>query len=192
VLAFTSWEFLSVSITTGKKLWAVRLDGSEKECTPLVYKDLILFSDYRECPRAIRLEKSDRGLTAKDVWKGDGPTPYMSSPVLEGDLVFGMSARGAGSFFCLDPRTGRTLWEGGRKEVFGYAAVLNARSAVLLLTPRGRLVVVKPTGKEYAPIAEYRVSDRQTWAHPIFLGDRILIRDETSLRSYRIDADPHN
>jgi hypothetical protein len=33
------------------------------------------------------------------------------------------------------------------------------------------------------------VSDKQTWAHPVFLGDRILIRDDTTLRSFRIPQD---
>jgi outer membrane protein assembly factor BamB len=187
VVAFTSWDLLGVSSTTGKKLWAVKVDGSEKNCTPVLYKDLIIYADYKERPRAIRLEKGEKGITPKEIWKGDGPTPYMSSPVREGDLLFGMSARGRGCFFCLDATNGKTLWESEEKEVFGYAAIVNAKSVLLFLTPRGRLVVVKPNGKEYELIAEYKVSDRQTWAHPIFLGDRILIRDEQTLRSYRIE-----
>ena len=57
------------------------------------------------------------------------------------------------------------------------------------LTDRGRLVVVKPGGKEYEPVAEYKVSDRPTWPHPVFLGDRILVKDDTTLRSLRIEPD---
>jgi outer membrane protein assembly factor BamB len=190
VVALTSWDLLGVSIATGKKLWAVKLDGSEKNSTPLLYKDTIIFADYKERPRAIRLEKGEKGIVPKEVWKGDGPTPYMNSPVIQGDLMFGMSARGAGCFFCLDPRTGKTLWESDQKQVFGYASTLGAGNVVLFLTPRGRLIVVKADGKEYEPIAEYTVSDHQTWPHPVFLGDRILIKDETTLRSFSIRDGP--
>jgi outer membrane protein assembly factor BamB len=187
VVALTSWDLRGVSAATGKKLWAVRLEGPEKNSTPVLYKDLIIVADYKERPRAIRLEKGDKGITPKEVWKGDGPTPYVSTPVLEGDLLFGMSVQRRGCFFCLDARTGKTLWESDEKQGFGFASVLNAGSVWLFLTEKGRLVVVKPNGKEYEPIAEYKVCDRPTWPHPVFLGDRILIRDDLTLRSFRIE-----
>jgi hypothetical protein len=50
--------------------------------------------------------------------------------------------------------------------------------------------VVKADGTGYEPIAEYTVSsDRPTWAYPVFLGDRILIKDDTTLRSFLIEPD---
>jgi outer membrane protein assembly factor BamB len=186
VVLFTSWNLRGVSLATGKTLWGLKLDGPEKNSTPLVYKDLIIFCDYREPLRAIRLEKGEKGITPKEVWKADGPAPYMSTPVLAGDLLLGTSARGRGSFFCLDARTGKTLWEGGEKGVLGYTSVLGAGGVVLFLTNKGRLVVVRAGGTEYEPIAEYKVSDRLTWAHPVFLGDRILIKDDQTLRCFRI------
>jgi outer membrane protein assembly factor BamB len=183
VVALTSWDLLGVSLATGKRLWAVKIEGPEKNSTPLLYKDLIVFAVHKERPRAIRPEKTEKGLVPKDVWKGDGPTPYMSTPVVQGELMFGSSARGAGGLFCLDPKTGKTLWESDQKQVFGYASVLGAGNVVLFLTHKGRLVVVKASGTEYEPLAEYQVSDTQTWPHPVFLGNRILIRDEHTLRS---------
>jgi outer membrane protein assembly factor BamB len=189
VVLFTSWNLRGVSLATGKTLWAVKLDGSEKNSTPLLYKDLILFADYKEPLRAVRLEKGEKGITAKEVWQADGPAPYMSTPVIAGDLLFGMSVRRHGSFFCLDARTGKTLWQSDERQGFGYASVVNGGSVWLFLTERGRLVVVRPGGKEYDPIAEYKVSDTQTWAHPVFLGDRILIRNQTTLRALAIQDD---
>jgi outer membrane protein assembly factor BamB len=188
VLTSTSWDILGLSLATGKKLWSVRVEGSEQHSTAVVYGDCIIFADYKDRPRAIRLERGASGITPREVWKGDGPAPYMSSPIIEGNLVFGSSVRGRGCFFCLDARSGKTLWQSDEREGFGYATVLNARSVLLFLTVRGRLVVVKPDGEKYQPIVEYQVSDRQTWAHPVFLGDRILIRDDLTLRSFRIEA----
>jgi outer membrane protein assembly factor BamB len=189
VVLFTSWNLRGVSLTTGKTLWALKLDGSEKNSTPLLYKDLIIFADYKERLRAIRLEKGEKGLTPKGVWVADGAAPYMSTPVLDGDLLFGASVKGGGCFFCLDAKTGKTLWESDDGYRFGYASVVNAGGAWLFLTERARLFVVKPTGRAYEPVAGYQFDNRPTWAHPVFLGDRILVRDDTTLRSLRIEPE---
>jgi len=45
---------------------------------------------------------------------------------------------------------------------------------------------VTPSGKAYKPIAKYRGSATSTWAHPVFLGDRVLIEDATRLRLFRL------
>jgi hypothetical protein len=60
---------------------------------------------------------------------------------------------------------------------------------LLFLKDRGLLTVVKPSATAYEPIAEYRVSDSPTVAHPVFLGDRILIKDVSTLKSFRIEQD---
>jgi outer membrane protein assembly factor BamB len=186
VVTFTSWNLLGVSSATGKRLWRVDapFDGEERCITPVLYKDLLIFAEYKKPPRAIRLEKSASGITAKDVWTAKGLRLYYSSPVPAGDWLFGFSTR-KGCFFCLDARSGNTLWESDGRPV-GNASILNAGGVLLFLTDRGQLIVVRPGGKAYEPIAEYRVSDTDTHAHPVFLGDRILIKDRTTLRSFRI------
>jgi outer membrane protein assembly factor BamB len=185
VATFTSWNLLGIS-REGKRLWRVDapFDGQERCITPVVYKDLLIFAEYKKPPRAIRLEKTASGLAAKDVWEAKGLSLYYSSPVLAGDHLYGFSTR-KGTFFCVDARNGKVLWESGNRRV-GNVSILNAGSALLFLTDRGQLVVVKPSAKAYEPIAEYQVSNNETHAHPVFLGDRILIKDATTLRLFRI------
>jgi outer membrane protein assembly factor BamB len=192
VVTFTSWNLVGISLATGKRLWRVDapFDGQERCITPVVYKDLLIFAEYKKRPRAIRLEKNALGIVARDVWEGNGPTLYMTTPVLVGDLLFGASSRGRGCFFCLDARSGKTCWESDERQGVGFASVVNAGNVLLFLTDRGRLVVVKASSERYEPIAEYKVSDRSTWPHPVFLGDRILIKDDLTLRSFRIGPDP--
>jgi outer membrane protein assembly factor BamB len=189
VLTYSAWNPACVSLATGKKLWGTGPGGSGMPCTtPLQYKDLIVLADNMDSPRALQLERGDTGLTARDVWKAKNLPLYYSSPVVVGDLVFGMSTRKGGCFFCLDAASGKTLWEsnGGQG---GYASFLSAGSVVLVLTDRGRLLVVKASGTAYEPIADYQVSDSQTEAHPVLLGDRLLIKDAAALRSFRIEPD---
>jgi RNA polymerase sigma factor (sigma-70 family) len=187
VVTYSSSNAASVSVVTGQKLWRVGSGGvGQPHTTPVRYKDLVILNDILQPLRALRLEQKDKGITAKEVWKAKGLPIGYSSPVIVGDLVFGMSSRKNGCFFCLDAATGLTRWEseGGQGD---YASILTAGGILLFLTEKGRLLVVKPSSTAYELIAEYQVSDTDTHAHPVFLGDRILIKDGTSLRSFRIE-----
>jgi outer membrane protein assembly factor BamB len=190
IVTFTRSELLGVSAITGKLLWRTRCyHGYFENCvTPVQYKDLLIAAGRMEPPRAFRLEKGAKGIMPMEVWKAKAAPSYMSTPVVAGDWLFGHTDQKMGQLYCMDAKTGEILWlSEGR--MGSYATILNLGSAWLVLTNQGRLVVVKPGGKNYEPIAEYKVSDKQTWAYPVFLGDRILIRDDTTLRLFRIERD---
>jgi outer membrane protein assembly factor BamB len=187
VVTLTANNFLGVSAATGKLLWQLRCyDIHNENClTPVQFKDLLIYAGRHDRPHAIRLEKSKAGITAKEVWKGDGPKLYMSSPVLQGDLLYGLATQKIGQLFCASARTGKTLWRSDGR-LGAYASILNAGSVMLVLSDRGELIVCKASGTAYEPIAKYRVPDTPTYAHPVFLGDRILIKGKDTLRSFRI------
>jgi outer membrane protein assembly factor BamB len=190
LVTYSAWNPAGVSAATGRKLWGMGPGGAGMpSTTPVQYKDLILLADNLDSLRALRLERGERGITARQVWKAkDDLKLYYSSPVVAGDLVFGMSTRNQGCFFCLDATSGKTLWESAGRQG-GYASILNLGSALLFLKDRGQLLVVKPSATAFELVAEYRVCDRPTLAHPVFLGDRILIKDDLTLRSFRIEPD---
>jgi len=190
LVTYSAWNAAGVSAATGQKLWRVGPGGGGMPCTtPVPYRDLIILADNLDILRALRLERGDRGIQAKEVWKAEGSLKlYYSSPVVASERVFGMSTRQGGCFFCLDANSGKTLWVSDGSQG-GYASIVSLGSVVLFLKDRGQLLVVKPSAAAFEPIAEYRVSDRGTIAHPIFLGGRILIKDDVTLRSYRIGED---
>jgi outer membrane protein assembly factor BamB len=195
VVTLTQGNFMGVSAATGKRLWSLHVPRFDLEqcLTPVQYKDLIIFAESGQPLRAIRLTKGDKEMTATEIWRAKGHDMHMSSPVLAGDWLVGFSSQKLGHLFCLDAATGQTLWQspgrlGGRAA--GYASIVNAGSVWLALTNAGRLIVVKPSGTAFEPIAEYQVADGGTDAHPVFLGDRILIKDDTTLRCFHIAPDP--
>jgi outer membrane protein assembly factor BamB len=190
VVAVTSSALVGLAATTGRKLWSVPLDGEHVTNSPILYKDLIIYADWKKPVRAFRLEKGKSGIAAKEVWEGNGPRVTESTPVVKEKLLFGASSQRAVRFFCLDADSGKTLWESEDRQAFGYTSILHAGSVVLFLTNKGRLVVAKPSATAFEPIAAYQVvSEIPIWAHPVFLGDRILIKDTTALRSFRIEQD---
>jgi RNA polymerase sigma factor (sigma-70 family) len=187
VVSFSFGRGVGVSVASGKKLWREGPGGGGQPCTtPVQYKDLLILNEEQQPLRALRLEKGDKGLVPKEVWKSKDLPLYYSSPVVVGDLVFGMSTRNGGCFFCLDAPTGKTLWESDGKQG-GYASFVSLGSVLLILKDRGQLLVVKPSAAAFEVVAEYQVSDRATMAHPVFLGDRLLIKDDQTLRCFRVE-----
>jgi outer membrane protein assembly factor BamB len=81
VVTVTQNHFLGVSAATGKMLWRLPIPRWDlQQCiTPVLYKDLIIFAESGEPLRAIRLEKGDRGITAKEVWKAKDHTRSATS-----------------------------------------------------------------------------------------------------------------
>jgi outer membrane protein assembly factor BamB len=197
VVTVTQGHFLGVSAATGKLLWRLSVPRWDlQQCiTPVQYRDLLILADSGEPLRAIRLEKGDKGITPREVWKAKAHTSngyHTCSPVLAGDWLVGFSGQRIGHLFCLDASTGQTLWRSDGRfgaNAGGHASIVNAGSVWLALTNRGHLVVVKASGTAYEPIAEYQVAEHGTDAIPVFLGERILIKDASTLRCFRIEQE---
>src|SRR5207248_558807 len=108
---------------------------------------------------------------------------YMSTPVLRGELLFGMSTSRGGEIFCANAGTGKTLWRAARKGGQN-AALVNAGPVLLVLTTEGRLSVLKPSATRYDPVATYKVAETPTWAHPAVVGKWVLVKDQTALAAW--------
>jgi outer membrane protein assembly factor BamB len=191
LVTVTQNQFLGIAAATGKLLWRLPVPRWDlQQCiTPVCYKDLLIVAESGEPLRAIRLEKSDKGVTTKEAWKADGHTRsgyHMSSPVLAGDWLLGFAGEKSGHLFCLDAKTGQTLWQ-SEGRLGSNASIVKAGGVWLVLTNGGQLKVVKVSGTAYEPIAKYRLAERGTDAYPVFRGERILIKDDTILRSFRIE-----
>jgi hypothetical protein len=111
---------------------------------------------------------------------------YMNSPVLAGDLLFGFSHLKKGQLFCLDPRTGATLWTGPPR-AGDSAAILASATTLFALTPDAQLIIAKPTEKALVEIRRYEVADSPTWAHPVVLPDGVLIKDLKTLARWSVN-----
>ena len=184
LVTFTQKEYVGVDIANGKILWRLpsKTQYDENIVTTVVYKDLLIFSREGQGTAAIRLVKQANTIVPQEVWRNTDNQLYMNSPVLQGNSLFGFSDKAKGQFFELDAETGKTIWQSPGR-MGENAAILNLGGKVLLLlTNEGNLIVQPVASKTYAPVAQYTVATSQTWAHPLVLGKRILIKDETSLK----------
>ena len=148
--------------------------------TPLAYRDLLIFSGINKGVFALRLGYSNNQWTTTEVWRNKEVSLYMNSPLLVGSTIYGMSHRNKGQFFALNADTGKTIWTGDPRQ--GENALLaQANGFVFALTNDAELVVINTNGKLPSVAKKYKAADSATWAHPAFVGNRVLVKDANSL-----------
>ena len=185
LVTFMQKDLVGVDLGSGKLLWKLpsKTRYDENINTAVGYKDLLIFSREEQGLAAFRFAKQGTEIAPQQVWVNRDAELYMSSAVLQGNLVVGMTARQKGQFYAVNADTGETVWQSPGR-MGENAAILNLGNKVLLLlTNEGNLVVQPAGAKTYAPVAQYSVASSPTWAHPLVMGNRILIKDETTLTS---------
>lgn len=185
VVTYTQKEFVGIDAANGKKLWNIASKTAyDTNCvTPLLYKDTLIFALEDQGMFAVRIVKKGASYETQEVWKNEENKLYMNSPVLNGNLLFGLSTKKKGQFFSIDADTGKTLWQ-SEGRMGENAAIINAGKVLFLLTNDANLFVANLNSKSFEQLAKYTVATSQTWAHPVLLGNRILIKDEKTLSSH--------
>lgn len=186
VVTFMQKDFVGAEMTTGRLLWKLpsKTRYDENIVTAISYKELLIFSREDQGLAAIRLVRQGNEIVPREVWRNTDNQLYMSTPVLQGNLLVSLSERQKGQFFAINADTGKTVWQSPGR-MGENAAILNLGGKVmLLLTNEAKLLVLSATANEFVPLAEYSVANSPTWAHPVVIRNRVLIKDETTLGSW--------
>jgi len=181
-------EIIGVSVADGKLLWSIPFTTPyvQNIITPIVFKDLLLFSGLEQGVFAIRVTRNGPTWKTEKVWENRSASFYMSDPVINGGQLFGMSHRNKGQFVALDAATGKILWE-TKGRVGDNTAVLAGGDKLFLLTSDAELIVAQANGAAFQEIKRYAVAKSTTYAHPVLAGKNILVKDSDSLTLWSID-----
>jgi len=182
---------VGLSSQTGQLLWKLPFETAYRQniVTPLVWRDLIIFSGIYKGVTAIRVRRDSQSpnasWTTEQVWHNREFSIYMSSPILTGDLLWGHSHRNKGQFFCLDAATGRALWSGEPRQG-EHASLYYAYGQLFLLNEMGDLLITTPDPRQPRLLRQFHLGESPLWAHPVIYRNQILVRDQTHLRLYRL------
>jgi outer membrane protein assembly factor BamB len=181
-------NIIGVNAANGELLWQIPFTTEyvQNIVTPVLYKETLIFSGLDKGTFAVKFAKSDGKLKPETVWENKEVAMYMNSPVLNGDYLYGMSHKKKGQFFCLDVKTGTTVWTSAGREGEN-AAILNAGSVLFLLDEGAELTIANASEKKYEVLKKYTVAQSATWAHPAVIGKQILIKDYASLALWSIE-----
>lgn len=180
-------KILGIEASSGQPLWSLPFvtPCDQNIVTPLLAGDLIIVSSLDKGTMAIRLARDGARWDPGIVWHTQEVSMYMSTPVLRGGRVLGLSHKQKGQFFALDAKTGAVRWKSADDQGQNAALVLVGDS-VLALQGDGRLVVLRTDGDSFSPLASFEVAQSATFAHPIPTSMGILIKDERTLSLHAI------
>jgi outer membrane protein assembly factor BamB len=187
-VTLTDKSVIGISVNSGKLLWKLPHpdEWNENIVTPVLYGKTLIISGVRQGTRAVKVTRGGDSWSLTPVWHNPKVSMYMSSPVLDGNLLYGLSQLRKGQFFCLDAGTGEVLWMTDGREG-PSAALLHTPQLMFVLTNDADLIVARKSAKGFEPIARYKVSDSSTFAHPIILGRQILIKDASALTLWSLE-----
>jgi outer membrane protein assembly factor BamB len=186
VVTFTEQRLIGLSLDRGQLLWEVPFTTAYEQnaVTPLVQGGVLIYSGLDRGVRAARVVRRGAGWALEQRWEDPEVAFYMSSPVADGGVVYGLSHKKRGEFVALDAETGRLRWRSEGRQGENAALVVLPR-ALLLLTTEGELVVAAKGGERFAPLATYTVASTPTWAHPAVVGAGIVVKDAESVTLWR-------
>jgi outer membrane protein assembly factor BamB len=182
IVTQTQKSIAGFAAQTGELLWQIPFETEyvQNIVTPVVYKQTLILSGIDKGTMAIRAVKRAKKWETERIWDNQEVSMYMSSPVVRGDYVFGFSHKRKGQFFCIDARTGKTLWTDNGRDG-DNAAIVGADQYLFLLTDGADLIVARNNPKQFEVLKKYSVAESPTWAHPVIVGNGVLIKDASTL-----------
>ena len=161
-----------------------RNDFNQNAFTPVVFQDLLINAGIDEPLTAIRPKRDGRKWIVETVWTNPQTPMFMSSPVLIGGTIYGLTLRRRGQFVAIDAASGTTLWstEGREGE---HASMLGSRSWLLAATTEGTLVVARANPEKYEEVRRYQIAPSALWAHPAITDGSIIVKDADTVICWR-------
>jgi outer membrane protein assembly factor BamB len=182
IVTLTQDNLVGVSAENGELLWRrpFSVRATRNAVTPIVHGEAIIVSGLGRDVTAFTVARDGGKWTTQDVWTNTEITMDMSTGVLAGDTLYGFSARNSGQFFALDATTGKTLWLTAGRQAEN-AAIVRAGSLFFALEDDAEFVVARTNAAQFEPLKRYTVAQSATWAQPVISGNRVFVRDVTSV-----------
>jgi outer membrane protein assembly factor BamB len=188
IVSMTNKSVMSVAVADGAPLWEHpwKPSGTDSTITPIVYGETIIVASQRMPVTALKPAQRGGKWMVDVVWENKDVSLFMSNPALIGDTLFGLSEKSSGQFFGIDARTGKTLWLGAPREA-SNTAVVKAGDLLFMLNDDAELKVARSSRTGFEPLKLYTVADSATWAQPAISGNRVFVKDVTSLTLWTLN-----
>jgi outer membrane protein assembly factor BamB len=188
IITLSQDNIIGVSAADGRLLWRrpFKTEYTQNIINPLLAGNMLIIAGYQNPTAAIRLVRKGDQWTTENVWENSGVSLYMSNGVLVGDTLFGLSHRNRGQYFLLDTKTGKTIWT-GMPRATENAAIVRAGNVVFSLEDDAELVVGRVNAGAFQELKRYTVANGATWAQPVLSGNRIFVKDVSTLALWTLN-----
>ena len=177
---------VGLSRADGKLLWQIPFTTEYEQniITPVLTGNMLIYAGIAKPTTAVRLVSAGGAWKPQQVWQNADIPMYMSSPVVDNGVMYGLTQRNRGQFFAVDARTGKTLWTSPPRQAEN-AALTIAGDLIIATTTEGELVVMRQGTKAFELVRKYTVAQSPIWAHPAFAANGVVVKDAETLALWR-------
>ena len=193
IVTLTQAKAVGIDVETGALLWERPYVSPNftSSITPVRYGDtIIIWGATNNAPMsAWRIGRQNNQWMVETVWENADIPGRLSNAVLDGDVMFGLSSRNMGQYYAVDVKTGKPLWTSEGRQA-NNIALLRAGDILFSLENDGELVILRANRTQFELLRRYRVSDAETfstWAQPAISGERIFIKDSSTLALWTLN-----
>jgi outer membrane protein assembly factor BamB len=180
-------ELFGVSADKGELLWKTPTPPESRfynSSTPIVFNEHVFIAGQGSGARSLKITREGDNYQVTEEWKNPEISLAFNTPVLKDGFLYGNEAR-FGYLFCLNAATGAKCWIDTIKNN-RFAAVLDLGKVMISLPANGQLIVFKPESTKYSELTRYKVADTEVYAHPVFVGNRMYVKEKEFLTCWEI------
>ena len=136
--------------------------------------------------RRFASSRGDGAWTTEDVWQTKDVSLHMTNGVVVDGVLYGLSHLNSGQYFALDLASGMVLWKSDPRQAEN-AAIVRAGNTIFSLEDDGELVVLKASRTAFDVVRRYTVAESATWAQPTISGNRLYVKDVSTLALWTLN-----
>ncbi len=185
-VVLTTDSVAGVEASTGKVLWTFPFEDQFREniVTPIIVGERVLVSGIRQ-PTILLEPVKGQKWSVNVSWRAGAYPMYMSNPVADAGLLYGLTSKDKGKLFTLNLKTGAPVWT-SEGRFAAQAAIAVSGKWLLILTEQGELVVMDKNAGKPVETARYELAKSAVYAQPLLAGKQIVIKDERALRAFLV------
>lgn len=188
IVTITQGKLVGVNAATGAFLWEQALVSPNftNSITPVRLGDTVIAWGHGGPMTAFSVTRAGTQWAIRPAWEAPDLPGRMSNSVLDGDVMYGLTSRNMGQYYAVDARGGKTLWSSEPRQG-AQAALVRAGNILFSLESDGELVVFRTSRTGLEELRRYKVADAETWAQPAISGNRIFVKDVSTLTLWTLN-----
>lgn len=178
-LNFTGNSLISVNPETGKQYWSYPWQTSYdvNAATPVfIAPDKVFVSSgYNTGAAVLQMSANNGSVNVQEIWRSRAMRNHFSTSIYLNGYLYGFDE---GTLRCIDANSQEKKWA---KRGFGKGSLIYADGHLIVLSERGKLVLIEAKPGEYVEKASAQMLKGRCWTVPTLLGGKLYIRNQKEM-----------
>ena len=187
ILAVNNERAVGLRLEDRERLWEFKHDNKDPDgqaTQPVILgEDRVLLTSGLSSSVLFQVVREESGFAATRLWNSRAFKRTYATPVYHAGHLYGFN----GNFLnCVDPETGKEIW---KSRPPGGRGLILVDGHLVIMAPRGFVVVAEATPEGYREKARVRYSEAGSMSPPSFADGRIFVRNLTDIAAISVNAE---